>query len=380
MAQLAVRKDDRVADEARVDTVDLLVDTVEKLSTARSVEDIAVVVRSAARRLSGAQGVTVVVRDGDRCRYLDEDAIEPLWKGLTFPLTACVSGWAMLNGETAVIPDIYEDPRVPYDAYRPTFVKSMVMTPVRPSDPVAAIGAYWSERREPTRQEIEILQAVARVTATAFENVALYASLKESNERRGILIDEIDHRVKNTLASVQGIARQTLRSSDPGIFVENFTARLQALSRAHEHLTKRLWKNADLKELALQATAPLAERDRIAVHGPDVVLNAESSIAMLLGLHELAVNASKFGALSQDGGKVDLSWRVDRSVEPAAFTLQWVEAGGPAVSAPTKRGVGSQWIERGLGHALGGQSKIAFEPGGVQFRLDAHLSDRLALA
>lgn len=380
MAQLAVRKDVSTADEPLVDTVDLLVDTVEKLSTARTVEDIAIVVRSAARRLSGAQGVTVVVRDGDRCRYLDEDAIEPLWKGLTFPLTACVSGWAMLNGETAVIPDIYEDPRVPYDAYRPTFVKSMVMTPVRPSNPVAAIGAHWSERREPTRQEIEILQAVARVTATAFENVSLYASLKESNERRGVLIDEIDHRVKNTLASVQGIARQTLRSSDPGIFVENFTARLQALSRAHEHLTKRLWKNADLKELALQATAPLAERDRITVHGPDVVLNAESSVALLLGLHELAVNAAKFGALSQEGGEVDLSWSVDRSVEPATFTLQWIETGGPAVSPPTKRGVGSQWIERGLGHALSGQSKIAFEPEGVQFRLDAHLSDRLALA
>lgn len=380
-AQLAVAPGASNETASPSQALDILVEATEALSLARSIEDIAQTVRSAARRLSGADGVTVVVRDGDRCRYVDEDAIEPLWKGMSFPLEACVSGWAMLNGKTAVISDIYADPRVPYDAYRPTFVKSMVMTPVRPADPVAAIGAYWAGLREPTAREIELLEAMARVTATAFENVTLYASLKEANERREFLIHELDHRVKNTMASVQGLARQTLRSSDDKeSFVESFTGRLQALSRAHVLLTRRMWKNADLKGLAVEALAPLPGKDRVTISGPDIVTTPESAVPMLLAIHELGVNATKFGALSQPGGHIDLSWSVDRGRDPAAFTLEWREIGGPAVTPPCTRGVGSQWIERGLAHALGGTGHIEFGAGGAVFTLRTQLSDRLALA
>jgi two-component sensor histidine kinase len=380
-AQLALAPEISNETRSSPEALDLLVDAIEALSLARSVEDIAATVRSAARRLSGADGVTVVLREGDRCRYLDEDAIEPLWKGMSFPLEACVSGWAMLNGKTAVIPDIYADPRVPYDAYRPTFVKSMVMTPVRPADPVAAIGAYWAGQREPTAREVELLEAMARVTATAFENVMLYASLKEANERREFLIHELDHRVKNTLASVQGLARQTLRSSeDKESFVESFTGRLQALSRAHVLLTRRMWKNADLQGLATEAVAPLPGRDRVSISGPDIVVTPETSVAMLLAIHELGVNATKFGALSRKGGHVDLTWSVDRNREPAGFVLEWRESGGPAVTAPAARGVGCQWIERGLSHALGGTGKLEFDASGAVFTLRTQLSDRLALA
>ena len=380
-AQLAVARETSTGTASPLQALDIIVEATDALSQARSVEDIAAVVRSAARRLSGADGVSVVVRDGDRCRYVDEDAIEPLWKGMTFPLQACVSGWAMLNGKTAVIPDIYADPRVPYDAYRPTFVKSMVMTPVRPADPVAAIGAYWAGLREPTVREIQLLEAIARVTATAFENVRLYASLKEANERREYLIHELDHRVKNTMASVQGLARQTLRSSeDKEGFVESFTGRLQALARAHVLLTKRMWTNTDLGSLAAEALAPLAGRDRVSISGPDIVMTPESSVPMLLAIHELGVNATKYGALSRPGGRVDLTWSVDRSRDPAAFSLEWREIGGPAVSPPCTRGVGSQWIERGLAHALGGTGRIEFDAGGAVFTLRTQLSDRLALA
>lgn len=380
-AQLALAPEISNETASSADALDLLLDAIEALSLARSVEDIAATVRSAARRLSGADGVTVVLREGERCRYLDEDAIEPLWKGMSFPLSACVSGWAMLNGKTAVIADIYADPRVPHDAYRPTFVKSMVMTPVRAADPVAAIGAYWAERHEPTAREVELLEAMARVTATAFENVRLYASLKEADERREFLIHELDHRVKNTMASVQGLARQTLRSSDDKeSFVESFTDRLQALSRAHVLLTRRMWKNADLHGLAAEAVAPLPGKDRISISGPDIVMTPESSVAMLLAIHELGVNATKFGALSRPGGHVDLTWSVDRGRQPAGFVLEWRETGGPAVTAPAARGVGCQWIERGLSHALGGTGRIEFDRTGAVFTLKTQLSDRLALA
>ncbi|MBV9511879.1 MAG: GAF domain-containing protein, partial [Caulobacteraceae bacterium] len=150
-----------------------LVEVIEQLAGARTVEDVAAIVRTAARRISGADGVTFVLRDEDRCWYLDEEAISPLWKGQKFPIKACVSGWAMLNRQTAVIPDIYQDPRVPHDAYRPTFVRSMVMTPVRPDDPIAAIGAYWAEPGAPAPEVLARLQAVARATATAMANVQL---------------------------------------------------------------------------------------------------------------------------------------------------------------------------------------------------------------
>ena len=113
------------SDDAGIDSRDaafVLVEMIEALSAARTIEDVAAVVRTAARNVSRADGVTFVLRDGEYCYYLDELAIGPLWKGRRFPLVQCISGWAMLNKQTAVIPDIYVDPRIPIDAYRPTFV------------------------------------------------------------------------------------------------------------------------------------------------------------------------------------------------------------------------------------------------------------------
>ena len=129
-----------------------LVDVVQRLAMARDLPAIQAIVRTAARRLTGADGATFVLRDGERCHYADEDAIAPLWKGQRFPLSACISGWAMLNRQPAVIEDIYADDRIPHDAYRPTFVKSLAMVPIRTLDPVGAIGNYWAEKHRPTNK------------------------------------------------------------------------------------------------------------------------------------------------------------------------------------------------------------------------------------
>jgi len=365
------------------DPLNSLVDAIEQLALARSAEEIAAVVRHSARVLSGADGVAVVLRDEDRCHYVDEDAVGPLWKGLKFPMTACISGWAMLNRQTAVIPDIYLDARIPHDAYRPTFVKSLVMTPVGAGEPIAAIGAYWAKRRDPTDQEIAVLQAIARATATAFENLRLVGSLTDTIAQRDFLIRELDHRAKNMLASVQAIAAQTLRSAaSQEAFVEVFGARLQALSHAHEVLSRRSWKAASLRELADTALAPFATpgEPRVFVEGPDISLQPESAVALLLGVHELGANAVKYGALSEPHGAVHLSWTVDLAAEPRVLNLTWVESGGPAVTRPATRGMGSQLIERGLPRALGGVATLDFAPAGVRFSLQTPLSDRVALA
>src|SRR5690349_25133351 len=117
----------------------VLTDAIEQLSTADSVERVTAIVARAARGLMGSDGATFVLREDDKCYYADENAIGPLWKGSRFPLSACISGWAMLNRETVVIPDIYADTRIPHDAYRPTFVKSLVMTPIRTDQPIGAV-------------------------------------------------------------------------------------------------------------------------------------------------------------------------------------------------------------------------------------------------
>ncbi|WP_291523226.1 ATP-binding protein [Acidithiobacillus sp.] len=161
-----------------------LVEVVQKLSLARDLGTIMDIVRHAARSITGADGATFVLRDGDKCFYAEEDAISPLWKGQRFPMSACISGWAMLNRQAAVIEDIYADPRIPADAYRPTFVKSLAMVPIRTIDPVGAIGNYWGVHHHPTPEQVKLLQALADTTAVAMENVRIYSELEQRVQQR----------------------------------------------------------------------------------------------------------------------------------------------------------------------------------------------------
>jgi two-component sensor histidine kinase len=385
MAQAAATSHDTAPEPGGApltDTADIIVDAIEQLSYARSVEDIAAVVRTSARKVSGADGVAIVVRDEDRCHYVDEDSIGPLWKGLKFPLTACISGWSMLNKQTAVIRDIYLDDRIPHDAYRPTYVKSLVMTPVGRDDPVAAIGAYWATERDPTDAEINALKALARATGTAFENVRLVSSLTESLERRDFLIRELDHRVKNMLASVQAIARQTLKTAPTQqAFVESFNGRLMALSRSHVLLTKENWKKAALGDVVTDAMAPFKEiAGRISVSGPPMALGPVQAVATHLALHELITNAIAHGALSVPEGDVALRWNVDMGANQRRLILTWSERGGPAAKLPAAKGMGMRLIEQGLPHALDGVGKVDFTAEGFRMEIVAPLSSTVQLA
>ena len=155
-----------------------LVDAIQQLSIARDLPTIQTIVRSASRQLAGSDGATFVLRDGEQCFYADEDAIEPLWKGQRFPLEACISGWSMVHRSPAIIPDIYSDDRIPHEAYRPTFVQSLVMVPIRTLDPIGAIGNHWASHHAATSDEVGLLQALANSTAVALENVALYQELE----------------------------------------------------------------------------------------------------------------------------------------------------------------------------------------------------------
>ncbi|MBX3569655.1 MAG: HD domain-containing protein [Rhizobiaceae bacterium] len=148
------------------------------LSMARGLDEVMAAVRSAARPLIGADGVTFVLRDGDECWYAEEDAISPLWKGRRFPVETCVSGYAMRHRELVVIEDIEADDRVPHAAFRSTFVRSLALAPVRRDDPIAAIGAYWAEPRRPAAEQLIILQSIANFAAVALTNVPLFGAAK----------------------------------------------------------------------------------------------------------------------------------------------------------------------------------------------------------
>ncbi|MGE9743583.1 ATP-binding protein [Bdellovibrio bacteriovorus] len=199
-----------------------LVEVIQNLSAARSLDEITKLVRTAAREIADADGATFVLKDGDFCFYADEDAISPLWKGQRFPLESCVSGWAVLHKETVIIEDIYRDPRVPLDAYRPTFVKSLMMTPIRREDPIGAIGTYWKDQRLPTDEQRELLRALADSVSVSIENLNNYndlqkriEELKEANRSKDEFLMTVSHELRTPLNSIMGWAEILLEAS-PG--------------------------------------------------------------------------------------------------------------------------------------------------------------------
>jgi signal transduction histidine kinase/CheY-like chemotaxis protein len=180
-----------------------LIRVVQRLSFCLDMEGVMAVLRECARELTGADGVTIVLRDGDLCHYVEENAIEPLWKGRRFPLDTCISGWCMLHRQQTVIPDIYADSRIPHAAYRPTFVKSLAMTPIRQEDPIGAIGAYWAGHHLATDDELRVLQALADSAAMAIANARMVEQLQDANRRKDEFLSMLAHELRSPLGPIR---------------------------------------------------------------------------------------------------------------------------------------------------------------------------------
>ena len=142
------------------------------LAGAETIGEVEVILRGSARAGVGAHGATVVRLEGDHCYYADEDAMSPLWKGQRFPVRQCISGWSMLHRQTVVVPDIRVDDRIPQDAYRPTFVRSLMMVPIRVGAPVGAIGVYWADLHRASADEVELIERLAGAADVALARVA----------------------------------------------------------------------------------------------------------------------------------------------------------------------------------------------------------------
>ena len=486
-----------------------LVAVIRRLAVVPTLPETMEIVTEAVRELLGADGATFVLRDGDFCHYADERAISPLWKGRKFPMSACISGWCMLNSQAVAIPDIYQDTRIPHDAYRVTFVRSLAMAPVRRGEPFAAIGAYWSQVRRVTPDEVELLQtladaaslaisvaqltpvAEARLAAEAAQaryraifdqaavgvaRVSTGARFLEVNERfrqitgydqaelltrtfaeithpddvdhdlvqykallRGevqtysrhkryirksgdpvwinltvslmrtpegepdffiaviedisewkaaeaaekaqaehlkLLINELNHRVKNTLATVQSLASQTLRgATDPKEAFARLEGRLLGLSAAHNILTERHWEGATLAEVLERSVRPFVmdAPGRLKLNGDEVWLLPQPAVALALAFHELATNATKYGALAVDGGEIEVTWR--KREGDAQLEIIWRERGGATVAPPDRRGFGSRLLERNLPRELGAPTTMSFSPEGLVCRIGMVLPD-----
>jgi len=195
---------------------------------------------------------------------------------------------------------------------------------------------------------------------------------RSAEAQRDLLVKELEHRIKNTLATVLSIAEQTFRNSgiDPSL-QKTFAARLVSLSNVHSVLTQRSWDSADLHEVIASAIGPhRAEgEERFDIQGPILRLGPKTAVALSMAVHELCTNAIKYGALSMPAGRVEINWSGDHG----EFRWMWRERGGPAVAVPTQTGFGSRLIERSLAAQLSAKVRLNYEPTGLVCTIDAPL-------
>lgn len=278
---------DREQAPAGPSLVDAVVDVVQSLSIATDMATVQAIVLHAVRRITGADGITFVVRDGDHCFYVDEEAIAPLWKGRRFPSSICISGWVMHHGRAAVIPDITTDERIPQDVYRATFVRSLAMVPIRAVDPLGAIGAYWEQPHAASSADIRAVRTIADATAVAMERL-------RSDQALARRLDELDQ------------ANRALEEAN-----EQLREAAERLARSDEIRVAFLRATSHELRTPLTSIVGFAEL----VHSRDADLDDEDR-HLLLG--RLMANASRLGRLVDDLLDVDrlTSGLITANLEP----------------------------------------------------------------
>jgi signal transduction histidine kinase len=231
------------------DTVRLLA-AAHELSRLRDLPGVMAVVRRHARDLMHADGVTFVLREGEQVFYADEDAIGPLWKGRRFPASACISGWAITHRESVAISDIYADPRIPVAAYRPTFVKSLLMVPIRVEDPIGAIGSYWASHHAADEREQLVLETLAGFTAVAVSNAQLYQEARDAVAARDQWIGIASHELRTPLMPIKIQLQAVARALGRGVMPVELTPRVQRAERSVDRLTRLIEQLLDYSRSA----------------------------------------------------------------------------------------------------------------------------------
>ena len=260
------------------------VDLVQSLALAKSNGALIEALKRGARQIIGSDGVTVVFKDGDKCFYIAEDAMAPLFAPNRFPQDICISGWVMQNASSVVIPDIYVDSRIPIEVYRPTFVKSLGMVPIRSKDPIGALGFYWAREYTMNAEELRLAQALGDAASTALENIAhqenLEQRVRERTEQLSLTLSDLQlfagnvaHDLRSPLSVIQANAQLLLRAQ---LADQDDRESLGDILHASRHMSSML---QGLLELSKVTSAPL-QRQRI-----DLSAIAQDVARTLRGAH-----------------------------------------------------------------------------------------------
>ncbi len=350
----------------------------------------------AALKLMDADAASIQIFDpeSEQLRLLDwqgfHSASAAHWERVDAgSVTTC--GQAMRTGERIAVDDFetcgYLAGTKDLDAYRWSGLRACQSTPLvaRAGQPLGMISTHWRRPYQPPERQLQMLDVLSRQAADLLDRLRVEESQRrearaaraaEAHGKR--LVQELSHRVKNTLATVQALARQTLASA-PGLeaFQSVFTARLAALTHIHDLLMHSEWRGTALCELVSAELSPYRddEMPRWTAEGPEVQLDAKGALALGMALHELATNAAEHGALSAPAGRVNLRWSTRRANDGEHLHLDWAERGGPPVSPPAGRGFGTRLIQQGLEHELEADVWLNYSAQGVCCTIDLLLQD-----
>ncbi len=366
-----------------------LVQTLTQLSITRDLPALMNIAVSAARRLTGADGATFVLREGDLCHYADEDAIGPLWKGQRFPIAACISGWAMTQRQPALVDDIYTDNRLDTEPYLSTFVRSAAVVPIRSADPIGAIGTYWANHHEPDPADLRLLQTLAGATAAAMDAAQIHRTLqtrlRERTEELEALTYAVSHDLRAPIRHMEGFARILVqdagelppsvrahaeRIAGAGATMREMVGGLLTLSRTAQAPVHR--QAVDLAQLARDVARPLSgglsadfDHDVDFVSPASLMVNGDPRL-LRTALEHLLSNAWKFTSRTLQP-VVEIG--VDRSGDQPAYFVRDNGAGFEPATAERVFGV-FQRVHReddfpGLGVGLALVKRIIAKHGGT---------------
>lgn len=336
-----------------------------------------------ARRLLDAPVALISLVDTDRQFFKSQQGLPEPWASRRqTPLTHSFCRHVIADGKPLVVENAREHPLVQDNpAISELDVVAYLGVPLVTPDG-QALGSLCVIDDKPRAWGNADLQTLRDLAALVMSEIALRLEVTErrkAEQTQQLLIRELHHRVKNTLATVQAIIHLTMRSSsDMETFQRNIDARIASLAKTHTLLADQRWDTTSLKELLGSELVAFQRNERITLNGPDVRLSSDAAVPLGMVVHELTTNASKYGALSNPTGQVAVTWSVAPVDSGPQLDLVWVEHGGPAVTPPDRRGFGKTLIERLAKGALKGNAKFDYRPEGLQVHLTAALPERRA--
>jgi two-component sensor histidine kinase len=306
------------------------------------------------------------------------------------PLDRSICLSAMLLPGLTIVPDLTVDPRfvgnplVTGEPHLRFYAGAVLRTP--DGVPLGALCVLDHMPRDLTQEQASTLTMLARQVMSQLElrrAIAERDDVLEANrtfeQRQSLLVRELHHRVKNTLATVQALVGATRRSTGSfDAFYRSFSNRITSLAKTHTLLTEDYWQTAPLREIALSELKPFAEsrQPRFMLIGPPVELSADLAVPVGMALHELTTNAICHGALSVPGGHVEVRWSVDEGEGVRKLHLEWRERGGPPVGEPQHQGFGTTLLQRVLPMQCKAEVEVQYDPEGLRFRMDAPLVEQ----